>query len=61
MQKERKMVYQIERFVRTYTNGMKKEELFEQDFASGFGILLFASEREQEAKTYFEKIEVEVI
>ena len=59
MQKERKMVYQIERFVRTYTNGMKKEELFEQDFASGFGILLFTSEREQEAKAYFEKIEVE--
>lgn len=59
MQKERKMVYQIERFVRTYTNGMKKEELFEQDFASGFGILLFTSEQEQEAKAYFEKIEVE--
>ena len=58
MQK-RKMVYQIERFVRTYTNGMKKEELFEQDFASGFGRLLFTSEREQEAKAYFEKIEVE--
>ena len=59
MQKERKMVYQIERFVRTYTNGMKKEELFEQDFGSDSGKLLLTTKSEQEATAYFETIKAE--
>lgn len=56
---EKKTVYEVRRFGRTYTKGMREQDLFDQDFGSDGGKLLLATESEQEARTYFDKIKVE--
>lgn len=57
---ERKTVYEVRRFGKTYTKGMRvKEDLYNYDFGSDSGKLLLATESEQEARTYFDKIKVE--
>lgn len=57
---EKKTVYEVTKFGKTYTKGMRvKEDLFNYDFGSDGGKLLLATESEQEATAYFDKIKVE--
>lgn len=57
---EKKTVYEVRRFEKTYTKGMRvKEDLFNYDFGSDSGKLLLTTESEQEARAYFDKIKVE--
>ena len=57
---EKKTVYEVRRFGKTYTKGLRvKEDLFNYDFGSDSGKLLLATESEEEARTYFDKIKVE--
>lgn len=54
-----KTVYEVSRFGKTYTKGMRvKEDLFNYDFGSDGGKLLLATESEQEATAYFKNIKV---
>lgn len=57
---EKKTVYEVRRFGKTYTKGLRvKEDLYNYDFGSDSGKLLLATESEQEARAYFDKIKVE--
>lgn len=57
---EKKTVYEVSRFGKTYTKGMRvKEDLYNYDFGSDGGKLLLATESEEEARAYFDKIKVE--
>lgn len=57
---EKKTVYEVTKFEKTYTKGMRvKEDLFNYDFGSDGGKLLLATESEEEARVYFDKIKVE--
>lgn len=57
---EKKTVYEVRRFEKTYTKGLRvKEDLFNYDFGSDSGKLLLATESEEEARAYFDKIKVE--
>lgn len=57
---EKKTVYEVRRFGKTYTKGVRvKEDLYNYDFGSDSGKLLLATESEQEARTYFNNIKVE--
>lgn len=57
---ERKTVYEVSKFEKTYTKGMRvKEDLYNYDFGSDGGKLLLATESEKEARAYFDKIKVE--
>lgn len=55
-----KTVYEVSRFGKTYTKGMRvKEDLYNYDFGSDGGKLLLATESEEEATAYFKNIKVE--
>ena len=57
---EKKTVYEVRRFGKTYTKGARvKEDLYNYDFGSDSGKLLLATESEQEARAYFDNIKVE--
>lgn len=57
---EKKIVYEVTKFEKTYTKGMRvKEDLFNYDFGSDGGKLLLATESEEEATAYFKNIKVE--
>ena len=57
---EKKTVYEVRRFEKTYTKGLRvKEDLYNYDFGSDSGKLLLATESEQEARAYFDNIKVE--
>ena len=57
---EKKTVYEVRKFEKTYTKGLRvKEDLFNYDFGSDSGKLLLATKSEQEARAYFDKIKVE--
>ena len=57
---EKKTVYEVRRFGKTYTKEMRvKEDLYNYDFGSDGGKLLLATESEEEARTYFDNIKVE--
>ena len=57
---EKKTVYEVTKFEKTYTKGMRvKEDLYNYDFGSDSGKLLLSTANEQEAKTYFKNIKVE--
>ena len=56
---KKKTVYEVRRFEKTYTKGMREQDLFNYDFGSDGGKLLLATESEQEARAYFDKIKVE--
>lgn len=57
---EKKTVYEVRRFEKTYTKGLRvKEDLYNYDFGSDSGKLLFATESEEEARAYFDNIKVE--
>lgn len=56
---ERKAVYEVRRFGKTYTKGMREQDLFDQDFGSDSGKLLLTTKSEQEATAYFETIKAE--
>lgn len=59
MQKERKMVYEIRRFEKTYTKGMSKKDLLYYDFRSDKVKLLVSTKSIEKATSYFEKIKIE--
>ena len=56
---EKKTVYEVRRFGKTYTKGMREQDLFDQDFGSDSGKLLLTTKSEQEATAYFKNIKVE--
>lgn len=57
---KKKTVYEVRRFGKTYTKGMRiKEDLYNYDFGSDGGKLLLATESEEEARAYFDNIKVE--
>lgn len=57
---EKKTVYEVRRFEKTYTKGMRvKEDLYNYDFGSDGGKLLLTTKSEQEATAYFETIKAE--
>lgn len=57
---EKKTIYEVTKFEKTYTKGMRvKEDLYNYDFGSDGGKLLLATESEQEARAYFDNIKVE--
>lgn len=56
---EKKTVYEVSKFEKTYTKGMREQDLFNYDFGSDGGKLLLTTESEEEARSYFDKIKVE--
>ena len=57
---EKKTVYEVRRFGKTYTKGMRvKEDLYNYDFGIDGGKLLLSTSNEQEATSYFKNIKVE--
>ena len=57
---EKKTVYEVTKFGKTYTKGVRvKEDLYNYDFGSDGGKLLLATESEEEARAYFKNIKVE--